>query len=343
MKAFGVVQGRTASLFELESDRLRATVMDYGGVLVSLEVKQETGRAVDVLLGFDSAEQYVAAGGSFGALLGRNANRLSGGAVEVGGRPCSFAPTEDGITLHGGKTGFGHRFWDVVGHDRSELTLRLVSPDGDQGLPGTVEATAIYRLDAAELSLTLLARTDAPTFLSLSSHPYFNLNGRMTGEGCLDHEVLLAAQSFLPTDARQLPTGEIRPVAGTAFDFRQPRRIGDRICQPDEQLRYGKGYDHCFVVDRADGADPTRAALVRSPSSGLALELLTTQPGVQFYSGNNLDGSVQGRQGVYRQSAGFALEPQGFPDAPHHAGFPSTLVTPHDAYRQVSVYRFSRP
>jgi aldose 1-epimerase len=341
MKPFGEVEGRTAFLYELESELLRATVMDYAGALVSLETRETRGdgRGRGVVLGFDSVERYVCAGGSFGAVLGRNANRISGAPVEIGGRTWKLSENDDGVTLHGGKRGFGRRFWDVVSHRGSELELRLRSCDGDQGFPGTVEVRAIYSIQGSSLSLTFEARTDAPTFLSLSSHPYFNLDGVLSAEGCLGHEARIAARTFLPTDARQLPTGEVRNVEGTPFDFQDFHRIGDRIAGPDEQLRYGKGYDHYFVLgDTVSGSELRPAAIVRSPRSGLALELSTTQRGLQLYTGNNLNGSVEGRQGLYRQSAGFALEPQGFPDAPHHWNFPSTVLTPDQTYRELSVY-----
>jgi aldose 1-epimerase len=342
VKPFGAVDGHMASLYEIESDLLRATVMDYAGALVSLEIKGTP--PVGVVLGFDCVEEYVAAGGSFGALLGRNANRISGVPVEVGGRRYKLSENEDGVTLHGGKTGFGRRFWVLASRDERELNLRLRSRDGDQGFPGTVEVTATYTLTSSSFALTFRATVDKPTFLSMSSHPYFNLDGMIGAEGCLDHEIMIAASHFLPTDSRQLPTGEVRPVAQSALDFRRLQRIGDRICSADEQLHFGKGYDHYFVLDETPcGADPVHAASVRSPRSGLMLELFTTQRGLQFYTGNNLDGSVMGRGGLYRQSCGFALEPQGFPDAPHHPNFPSTVLTPGQTYREKSIYRLSRP
>jgi aldose 1-epimerase len=341
MKPFGQLCGRTARLYTLQSEFLQAAVMDYGGALVSLDCLDAAGKSVGIVLGFDGVEAYAEAGGSFGALLGRNANRISGGSVRIGDRTCKLSQNENGVTLHGGKTGFGNRYWEVVSHSASELRLMLKSEDGDQGFPGMVEVTATYGLEGHDLSLTFEATSTASTILSLSSHPYFNLNGQISAQGCVDHEIGIAAEHFLPTDDRQIPTGEIRCVAGTEFDFRGLRVVGEGICTPDPQLRIGKGYDHYFVLAREPSDTPSLAARARSPRSGITLELLTTQRGLQFYTGNNLDGSIMGRGGLFRQSAGFALEPQGFPDAPHHATFPSNLLGPDQLYRQVSVYRVS--
>jgi len=347
---FGQVNGRDARLFSLENERMRVAVTDYAGALVSLELSDGGGSREHVVLGFDSAEQYAAVSGSFGALLGRNANRIAGGELTIEGRSYALSRNEHGSTLHGGVEGFGRRFWEVVEDHADHLSLALVSPDGDQGFPGEVRVTATYRLAQSSLTLAFEATTTRTTVLSLSNHPYFNLDG-IASRDCLDHELTLHASRFLPTDERQIPTGELRSVAGTPFDFRSPRRMSERIRDTDVQLRYGGGYDHYFVLDGGDtdlaatgtGGEPSprRAARVRSPRSGRVLELATTQPGLQFYTGNKLNGTVAGRGGFYRQSAGFALEPQGFPDSPHHPDFPSTLLAPGQVYRARTVYTFS--
>jgi aldose 1-epimerase len=328
-------------LLTLENEYLRVSISDYAGTLVALETRDRHGKREHVVLGFDDIESYVAAGGSFGALLGRTANRIGGGHVTIDGRSYQLSRNENGNTLHGGKRGFDRRFWDVAQYGEAGLHLTITSVDGDQGFPGDVSVTAIYRLEGTSLSLTFEAETGAPTPLSLSSHPYFNLDGSAARD-CLDHEIEIPADAFLPTDQKQLPTGEIRSVTGTPFDFRAPRRIGARIRELDPQLRFGRGYDHYFVLpDPAEGARLRTAARARSAFSGRILEIATTQRGVQFYTGNNIDGSLPGRNGLYRQSAGFAVEPQGFPDAVHHPNFPSTILHPGQHYREETVYRFS--
>jgi aldose 1-epimerase len=242
--------------------------------------------------------------------------------------------------LHGGRQGFDKLFWRVEEADNTHVVLGLTSPDGDQGFPGELSAEARYSVEGNTLWLSLEAVVTKPTPVSLSAHPYFNLAG-LPAVDVFGHKITIAAEAFLPTDRQQIPTGEIRPVAGTVFDLRQPTVIGTRIRRADQQLLFGKGYDHYFVLSEAPG-DPLRvAALVSEPQSGRTLEVLTTQPGTQFYTGNNLTGAVAGRGGVYRQSAGFALEPQGFPDAPNRPEFPSTVLRPGKVYRQVIAYRFT--
>jgi aldose 1-epimerase len=337
---FGRVQGRTARLFTLESDVLRARVTDYAGVLVSLEASDRAGARDHVVLGFDDVAGYVDNRGSFGALLGRNANRIADGRMVIEGQAYELSKNESGSTLHGGAEGFGKRLWSVTQADAQHLTLALVSPDGDQGFPGEVTVEATWRLDGGDLSLTFVAGTTKPTPLSLSAHPYFNLDGPLARD-CLDHEAEIFADAYLPTDPRQIPTGELRAAAGTPFDFRRSTPIGVRIRDPDAQLRYGRGYDHYFILPAGEGGALRPAARVRSAQSGRVLEILTTQPGVQFYTGNNLDGSAPGRGGLYRQSAGFAFEPQGFPNAPNQPNFPSTILRPGESYRQEIVYRLT--
>ena len=336
--SFGRAQGRTARLFTLESDFLRASITDYGGILVSLEASDRRGARDHLVLGFDDVSGYVDNRGSFGALLGRNANRIADGRINIDGHVYELSKNENGATLHGGADGFGKRFWSVTEFDARRLTLGLVSGDGDQGFPGEVTAEATWSLDRTDLLLTFAARTTKPTPLSLSAHPYFNLDGPLSRD-CLDHQVEIFAESYLPTDQRQIPTGEVKPVADTPFDFRRARSIGERIREPDEQLRRGRGYDHYFILSQEDPAALRPAARVLSARSGRVLEILTTQPGLQFYTGNNLDGSAPGRGGLYRQSAGFAFEPQGFPNAPNQPNFPSTVLRPDETYRQTIVYR----
>lgn len=332
--------GREAALHTLQNEHMRIQVTDFGGRIVSVEAPDRTGRRHHIVLGFDSVADYVHAGGAFGALLGRNANRIAGGCFTLDGRTYKLSKNEGDSTLHGGKVGFDKVFWRVDGSDVSKLILKHISPDGDQGFPGELTVHATYYLESHCLSLTLEATTTKATPVSLSAHPYFNLGGLPAGD-VLDHEITIEADGFLPTDAKQIPTGEIRKVHETAFDFRKPVTVGARICQADPQLLFGKGYDHYFVLGNGHSGTPRIAARAVHPRSGRVLEIITTQPGTQFYTGNNLNGSVAGRGGAYRQSAGFAFEPQGFPDAPNQAKFPTTILRPGMTYREVIKYCFT--
>ena len=334
---FGRVGERVARLYTLDNGTLRVSITDYAGAVVSIEAPDRGGRRNHVVLGFDDAAGYAAADGSFGALLGRDANRIADGRLTIDGVTYSLSTNENGSTLHGGAQGFDKQFWSVAAAEPTRLVLTLTSPDGDQGFPGEVRARATYSLDGPRLSLVLEARTTRPTSLSLSAHPYFNLDGPGMSH-CLDHEVALFSSGFLPTDQRQIPLGLICPVEGTPFDFLAPQRIGARIDDTDRQLQHGRGYDHYYVLEPGNAL--RLAARVRAPISGRVLEVWTTQRGLQFYSGNNLDGSLAGRGGLYRQSAGFALEPQGFPDAPNQPNFPSSILRPGELYREQIVYRF---
>jgi aldose 1-epimerase len=332
--------GRAATLYTLQNDRLRVQITDFGGRMVRILAPDRHGRQGDVLLGFDTVQAYLTNGGGFGALLGRSANRIAGASVTIDGRAYPLSKNNGEATLHGGAVGFDKVFWTVATAEDGavpRLVLTHISADGDQGFPGTLTARASYQLDGSTLSLAFEAQTTQPTIVNLSSHPYFNLAGAGSAD-VLSHEVSIPADAFLPTDAAQIPTGELRPVAGTPFDFRQPTPLGGRIRHADPQLFLGLGYDHCFVL----GTDrPGLAVRLSDPGSGRVLEIHTDQPGVQIYTGNKLTGAFAGHGGViYRQSAGLALEAQGFPDAPNHAHFPSTILRPGETYRRVIRYCF---
>jgi len=333
--------GRHATLYTLENDRVRVRITDFGGRMVSIETPDRTGHRDHILLGFDTVAAYLANGGAFGTLLGRYANRIAGASVTLDGHSYSLSKNNGNATLHGGAAGFDKLVWTVASADADpvpRLVLTLVSPDGDQGFPGELTVQAIYQLDAGALSLTFEARTTKPTVINLSTHPYFNLGG--PGD-VLGHEITIAADAFLPTDAAQIPTGEICPVAGTPFDFRTPTPLGARIRQADPQLFHGLGYDHCFVLSTDIPATRRRAARLHDPVSGRVLEVETDQPGIQVYTANKFSGAFAGHGGViYRQSAGLALEPQGFPDAPHHPNFPSSVLRPGEMYRRTIRFRF---
>lgn len=335
--------GRAGKLFTLENAQLRVQITDYGGRIVSIEAPDRWGRRAPVVLGFEDVGSYASAGGAFGALLGRTANRIAAGRFTLDGKSYELLQNERCATLHGGPQGFEHLFWDTRPESASSqpsLLCTLVSPEGDQGYPGELRVQARYRLAGEWLWLEFAARTSAATPVSLSAHPYFNLAG-LLAENVLDHEVMLAAHQFLPTDTQQIPTGELRQVVDTPFDFRAPQRLGSRIRQPDAQLLYGHGYDHYFVLSSRANASPQFAARAFEPHSGRVLEIYTTQPGMQLYTGNQLNGSVAGRGGIYRQSAGLAFEPQGFPDAVHQPHFPSNVIYPRTPYHASIGYRFS--
>jgi aldose 1-epimerase len=327
--------GRAARLFTLSNGALRVAVTDFGARLVSIETPDRDGRLGHILLGFDDVAVYQAAGGSFGAVLGRYANRIAGGRFFLDGKTHQLAVNEQGNTLHGGPVGFAQTFWTAKVQGDT-LALTHISPDGDQGFPGSLTTRAEYRLLDNELRIDLSATTDRPTIVNLSSHPYFNLAG-VAAHDILDHRLRLRANACLPTDSRQIPTGELAAVTNTPFDFRTERAFGARIRVANPQLQIARGYDHCFVLEQGDGP----AAAVHDPVSGRRLEVFTNQPGLQVYSGNSLDGSVLGRGGIaYRQSAGFALESQNFPDAPNHANFPSAVLRPGETYEHMIAYRF---
>lgn len=326
-----------ASLHTLQNRNIRVRITDYGGRIVSVEAPDRTGQHDHVLLGFDNVADYVSAKGAFGAALGRNANRIAGGRFTLDGRTYELSKNEGDSTLHGGKVGFDKVFWRVDRCDLTKLVLKFVSPDGDQGFPGELTVQATYYLKDHALCLEFEGETTKATPVSLSAHPYFNLAGLSAGD-VLDHEFTIAADAFLPTDAKQIPTGEIRPVDETVFDFRKPITAAARIRHAELQLRYGKGYDHYFVLGEVRRETPRFAARARHPLSGRVLEIYTTHPGTQFYTGNNLNGSVIGRGGAYRQSDGFAFEPQGFPDAPNQPTFPTTVLRPGAIYHEVIEY-----
>lgn len=330
--------GRPASLYTLENEHLCVRITDYGGRMASLEAPDRDGARTPVALGFDTVEDYVTAGKPFGALLGRTSNRIAGGRFFLDGGRYDLVKNEGDHTLQGGGV-FGKVLWEVAAARVSELVLTHVSADGDQGYPGELEIRATYRLEGATLWLELEARTSKPTVVSLSAHPYFNLRGVDAGS-VLDHEFTIAANAFLPTDAKQIPTGERRDVTATPFDFRRPMTAAARIRQPDPQLLYAKGYDHYFILDPAENEAPRFAARATDPVSGRSLDILTTQPGLQFYTGNNLDGTIAGRGGIYRQSAAFSFEPQGFPNAPNQRDFPSVVLRPDEVYRHSIGYAF---
>jgi aldose 1-epimerase len=323
---------------------VEAEIMTFGGIIIALRVPDRNGRPGDVALGFDTLAPYVDENPFFGALVGRYGNRIANGQFELDGKIYKLAQNNGPNHLHGGPNGFHQKIWSAQPHDGAEprLELSLVSPDGEEGYPGTLSVTVVYTLtDQNELRIDYTATTDKATVLNLTNHSYFNLAG---GGDILGHEMQLFASRFIPINTNLIPTGEIRPVEGTPMDFRTPTPIGARIDADDEQLRNGLGYDHCWVLDKAPGA-LGHAAHVYDPASGRTLDVYTTEPGVQFYSGNMLDGSLTGKNGeVYARRTGFCLETEHFPDSPNQPQFPSTVLHPGETYRQTTIFRFgTRP
>ena len=328
------------------SHGVTATVIAYGASLQGLTLPDSFGRPVDIVLGYASLQEYLAKPQFFGATAGRYANRIARGRFTLGGHAYQLPLNDGANSLHGGAQGFDKRLWEVVGVDSgpaASVTLRLVSPDGDQGYPGRLTVEATYSLsDSNVLTIAYVAHTEAPTIVNLTNHTYWNLAGEGSEGGALGARLTLPAETFLPVDAGLIPTGERRPVKGTAFDFTAPHAIGERVREMnDEQIRLGRGYDHNFIV----GSTPTPTlhlmARAADPASGRGFELWSNQPGLQVYSGNFLDATSHGKSGrAYRQGDAFVLEPQLFPDTPNQPAFGSARLEPGETYRNVIEYRF---
>jgi aldose 1-epimerase len=320
---------------------VRATT--YGGVILSILTRDRHGALGDIALGFDTADAYFTAPGYFGALVGRFANRIAGAEFSLDGRRYHLAANNGANHLHGGRKGWSHAVWRAVtSHDARGIGVVLThtSPDGDEGYPGTVSARVSYTLTADDdLVVEYEATTDQATVVNLTQHTYFNLSAGGSPD-VRGHELQIHADRFTPTRADLIPTGDVAPVAGTALDFRSPTAIGARIDSGDVHVTLARGYDHNFVVNR-DGGGLVPAARVVEPVSGRTLEVLTTQPGIQFYSANFLDGRLVGKGGaVYGPRAGLCLETQHFPDSPNQPDFPSTVLRPGQIYREKTVFKF---
>lgn len=333
--------GQTVTRHLLARGSLRIHVIDFGAVITAIEVPDRAGRSANVVLGLDTLAGYETVSPSFGAVVGRYANRIAGGRFSLDGRTYRLPVNEGPNTLHGGDRNFGRRLWHVEAADATSLTLARRSPDGEEGFPGDLDVRVRYSLpEDGLLHIAYEAETDRPTILNLTNHSYFNLAGEGTGS-VLDHVVQIEADAFTPTDATQVPTGAFRPVAGTPFDFRTPHRLGARIRAGDPQLAYAKGYDHTFVL-RGTAGTLRPAATCIDPGSGRRLDVATTQPALQLYTGNNLDGTLIGPSGrIYRSGDGVCFETQGFPDAPNQPAFPSAILRPGEVFRAATTFRFS--
>jgi aldose 1-epimerase len=344
-ESFGITSdGSEASLYTLgNAHGLVARITNYGGILVSLTVPDRHGKLSDVVLGFDTFEGYRNEHPCFGAIIGRYANRIASGLITLDGREYQLTQNDQENHLHGGLKGFDKVVWAATERESasgSALDLRYVSPDGEEGYPGNLTAQVTYSLtNENELKIDYAAVTDQTTVINLTNHSYFNLRDAGATD-ILGHELTIDADYFLAMDRSAIPTGEIRSVEGTPFDFRSPTAIGSRIGRDDPQLTYGEGYNHNWVLN-----NPRRTlapvAVVCEPTSGRVMEVFTTAPGLQFFSGNFPGGRFGGKLGKpYPSRPGLCLEAQHYPDSPHHAGFPSTILRPGEIYSQTTIYRF---
>jgi len=345
---FGVTPGGVAvQLYTLRNRHgMQASIATYGGIVTSLTAPDRAGHFADVVLGYDSLDGYLKQSPYFGALVGRYANRIARAKFALNGVTYTLAINNGANSIHGGRVGFDKVVWKVtnaaVTPEGPQLTLSYLSRDGEEGYPGNLSVTATYTLTEDDaVRLEYRATTDQDTVVNLSQHSYFNLRGAGHPGDVLGHIVEIKADRFTPVDEGLIPTGELRPVAGTPFDFRRPMAIGARIGEADPQLRFGKGYDHNWILNARPG-ELALDATVYEPESGRVLEVLSTQPGLQFYTGNFLDGSITAKDGrVYAFRHGFCMEPQHFPDSPNHPGFPSTVLKPGETYRNTIVFRFT--
>ncbi|NYF34111.1 aldose epimerase family protein [Sphingopyxis sp. JAI108] len=326
---------------------ISARVIALGATLQSVVMPDRDGKKADVALGYDNLADYIDQPQYFGSTVGRFANRLAGGRFKLDGKTWQTPVNNGANALHGGTLGFDKVLWEVTSvksGPTASVTLRYVSPDGDQGYPGTMTVGAIYSLDENnDLRIEYVATTDRPTIANITNHAYWNLSGEGSANGAMGHVVTIPAESYLPTDSGAIPTGEYRPVAGTVFDFRKPTAIGDRVRDAsDEQIVFGRGYDHNWVIGRKVTADQHLMARVEDPASGRGFELWSNQPGLQMYSGNFFDATSHGKsKKIYRMGDALVMEPQIFPDAPNQKNFPDARLAPGGTYRNVMTYRLT--
>lgn len=328
----------------LNSGGMQVTLITYGAGIQSVIVPDQRGELVDVALGHATLAPYVEQPQYLGSTVGRVANRIAGGCFELEGHTYRVPLNDGPNALHGGAKGFDKVNWDVVAVTNSAVRFGYISPDGAEGFPGILRVTACYTLnDDNELSVEYQAVGDAVTLVNITNHAYWNLAGEGAESGALDHRLTIFADDFLPVDATLIPTGDVRSVAGTPFDFRRATTIGDRVRDAsDEQIRIGHGYDHNWVIARDVSAEPRRIARLEHLSSGRVLDVISDQPGVQFYSGNFLDGTTIGKAGrAYRAGDAVVLEPQMFPDTPNRPAFGSLRLSPGETYRHKIVFRFT--
>jgi aldose 1-epimerase len=344
-EAFGSVAGQAVDRYTLTNGKFRVRILTYGGILQTVETPDRHGRLANITLGFATLEGYVSSGNSpyFGALIGRYANRIANGRFTLDGTTYQLAINNPPNSLHGGTVGFDKRVWSatpVTGRNSVALRLTYVSPNGEENYPGTLTTTVTYTITRDHaIRIDYHATTDKATIVNLTNHAYWNLGGEGTGT-IDDHKLQLKASRYTPVNSTLIPTGAIEPVAGTPMDFTRPTAIGARNRSNFEQIVFGRGYDHNWVLDRR-GSGLELAARLRDADSGRRLDIYTTEPGIQFYGGNFLDGTLYGTSGrAYRQGDGLALETQHFPDSPNHPNFPSTVLRPGQVYRTTTIYHF---
>ncbi|MET7942409.1 aldose epimerase family protein [Streptomyces sp. NPDC005302] len=344
-EVFGrLADGTTVHRWSLENGGTRLKVLSYGGIVQSLEIPDRHGRYRNVVLGFAGLDDYVAKSPYFGALIGRYGNRIAKGRFTLDGTTHQLSVNDGVNSLHGGAQGFDKRVWDVAGFTSGTdvgLVLRYTSADGEMGYPGTLRVKVTYTLNRhGDWRIDYEATTDRATVVNLTSHVYWNLAGEGSGS-IYDHELEIAAARYTPVDSGLIPTGELARVAGTPFDFRRAKTVGEDIRVGHQQLLYGQGIDHNWVLDKGISARPEHIATLRDPSSGRRLRIATTEPGLQFYSGNFLDGTLLGTgRRIYRQGDALCLETQHFPDSPNRPSFPSTVLRPGHTYRTSTVHTF---
>ena len=337
-------EGADVELYTLtNANGMQAGIINYGGTVVSLTAPDRNGKYADVVLGLDDMAAYAKATAFFGALIGRYGNRIGHAEFKLDGNTYKLPANDNGNTLHGGPAGFDKRVWSAVpgsSADGQTLELTYVSKDGEEGFPGNLTSKVVYTLTPKnELKIDYTATTDKPTVVNLTNHSYFNLAGQGEGD-ILGHEVMINADRFTPVDDKLIPTGELKPVAGTPFDFTKSTAIGARIDANDQQIKFGKGYDHNWVLNKS-GDGLTKAAEVNEPKSGRVMEVWTTEPALQFYTGNFLDGTLKGKGKTYPHRGAFCMETQHYPDSPNKPAFPSTELKPGATYHTTTLYRFS--
>jgi aldose 1-epimerase len=346
-KPFGkTADGQAIDLYVLTNKNgAEASITNYGGAVVSLKMPDKNGKFADVVLGYDTAEGYLSDKSFFGALVGRYGNRIGNAQFVLDGTTYTLAKNNGENSLHGGLKGFNRVLWTarpISSKDGQALELNYTSKDGEEGFPGNLKVTVVYALtDNNALKISYYATTDKKTVVNLTNHSYFNLAGQGSGD-ILGELMMIQADKYTPVDKGLIPTGELRDVTGTPFDFRKPTAIGSRIDADDAQLKLGGGYDHNFVLHRESPTGESLAARVVDPGSGRVMEVWTTEPGVQFYTANFLDGKVVGKNGAtYPKRSAFCLETQHFPDSPNKPSFPTVVLSPGGHYRTVTEYRFS--
>ena len=342
---FGEVDGKKVMLYTISNQQgLTVKITNYGGIITSLMIPDKTGKTADIVLGYDNLQGYLAKTPYFGAIVGRYGNRIAGGQFTLNDETYNLAKNNNVNHLHGGLKGFDKVVWDakVIKEEKAvRLVLSYLSPDGDEGYPGNLQVEVTYTVgESNQVKIDYHATTDKPTIVNLTHHSYFNLTGDPE-QTILDHELMIQSEHFLPVDSTLIPTGELLAVKGTPFDFLEFRRIGDSINVDDQQIVRGGGYDHCWVF-RENPGEPQKVASLFDPSSGRLMEVITTEPGMQFYSGNFLDGSITGKGGItYGHRVALCLETQHFPDSPNQPSFPAVTLNPGEEYISSTIYRFS--